>query len=116
MPDPNRSLTSRSLALAGHDWKGFVIFAYLQALDLLTTVAFLMSGVAEANPLVRFAIGIAPTPLLGLTLVKLLAIGLAFVCLIAGRAGLLRKANWCYALLILWNLVSLILGLHLAAR
>lgn len=98
------------------DWQGFLLFAYLQALDLLSTVAFLSSGVAEANPLVRVAIVLTPSPLMGLTLVKLTAVGLGYLCLISGRAKLLRRANWCYAMLIVWNLVSLLVGLHGAGR
>ena len=46
-----------------------VLFAYLQLLDLLTTVVFILHGVKEANPLVNFALTAAPTPLLGLLLV-----------------------------------------------
>jgi hypothetical protein len=53
-----------------------VIFSYFQFLDLLTTVIFLLHGVQEANPLVRFALRAAPSPLLGLLLIKVAALAL----------------------------------------
>jgi len=37
-------------------------YAYLQVLDFLTTVAFLLHGIREANPLVRMALLYAPHP------------------------------------------------------
>jgi hypothetical protein len=94
----------------------FLQFLYLQGLDLLTTVAFLMSGVSEANPFVRFAIQRAGDPLVGLVFVKAVALGLGMVCLGRGRVKLLQKANIFFALLVVWNLVSLILGLLTRAR
>ena len=48
-----------------------LIFSYLQILDLMSTVAFMMLGVREANPLVRFAFTLAHNPLAGLLMVKL---------------------------------------------
>lgn len=37
-------------------------YSYLQILDLMTTVAFLLHGVREGNPLVRLALQYAPIP------------------------------------------------------
>jgi hypothetical protein len=91
-------------------------FIYLQALDLLSTVAFLMSGVAEANPLIRFAMRTAGDPLVGLISIKATAFILAMTCLALGKVKLLQKANVFFALLVVWNLVSLILGLLMRAR
>jgi hypothetical protein len=88
-------------------------FCYLQALDLLTTVAFLLHGVREGNPFVRFAISAAPSPLLGLVAVKLVAIGLAFWCLRMGRDRLLGRMNLMFAMVVAWNLLALIAaGVH----
>jgi len=78
-------------------------------LDFLTTVAFLLNGVEEGNPLVRWAIVAAPSPLLGLFLVKLFAVGLGVYCWQTGKLRLLSKINVGFAALIAWNLVSLIL-------
>jgi len=85
-------------------------FSYLQILDLLTTVAFLVNGIKEANPLVRLALKFGPSPFGGLILVKLFAIGLGVYCWRMGRQRLLSRINFYFALLITWNLVALILG------
>jgi hypothetical protein len=94
----------------------FLQFIYLQGLDLLTTIAFLMSGVSEANPLVRFAIQKSGDPWVGLISVKLGAIALAMICLGRGRIRLLQRVNIFFALLVVWNLVCLVLGLVIRAR
>ncbi len=85
-------------------------FGYLQLLDLLTTVAFLATGVREANPVVRAALGAFPSPLAGLAAVKLAAVALAFYCHQTGRTRLLGRANLFFAALVAWNLLALILG------
>ena len=105
---PTQTLNSASAPRLGF---AFLTYAYLQALDLLTTIAFLISGVQEGNPVVRFAIESAGSPLQGLLLVKILALGLGLFCWAAGKAQLLRRANIAYAALIAWNLICLILGL-----
>lgn len=84
-------------------------YSYLQMLDFLTTVAFLLNGVEEGNPLVRWAIVAAPSPILGLLMVKMLAVGLGMYCWHTGKLRLLSKINVGFAVLIAWNLVSLIL-------
>ncbi len=43
-------------------------------------MAFLVQGVGEANPVVRWAIAIAPNAVTGLVIVKLFAIGFALIC------------------------------------
>ncbi len=83
-------------------------FSYLQLLDVLTTLAFLAGGTREANPLVRFALGIAPTPLSGLLAVKVLAIGLALYCWRTSRTRLLTLANLFFAFLVTWNLIAVL--------
>ena len=91
-------------------------FAYLQALDILTTMAFLMANVQEANPLVRVAIRVAGSPLAGLFAVKIGAIGLGGICWLQGRYKLLQRVNVFFAALVAWNLLCLILGLGLHFR
>ena len=85
-------------------------YSYLQMLDLMTTVAFLVHGVPEGNPLVRFALRYAPHPLGGLVAVKLLAMALGYYCWRYGRERLLTRMNILFALVVAWNLVALIVG------
>ena|SRR5579862_1317858 len=85
-------------------------FSYLQVLDFLTTVAFLLHGVREGNPVVRLALGTGANPLASLLAVKLLAIVLGFYCWYRGRRQLLLRINILFAILIAWNLVALILS------
>lgn len=90
----------------------FVQFAYLQALDLLSTVAFMLNGVGEANPMVRWTMIVSPNPLGGLVAVKVVALGLALWCLKMGKDRLLFKINLFFAALVAWNLVCLIVSSH----
>ena len=85
-------------------------YTYLQVLDFLTTVAFLLTGVQEGNPLVKWTLEIAPTPLSGLVMIKLVALGLGVYCLRMNKANLLAKINMMFALVVAWNMVALIVG------
>src|SRR5579885_3626018 len=85
-------------------------YSYLQVLDFLTTIAFLLHGVKEGNPLVRFFLSASANPINGLLMVKLLAVLLGLYCWRMGRTRLLTRMNWLFALLVAWNLVALILG------
>jgi hypothetical protein len=79
-------------------------------LDFLTTLAFLLNGVGEANPLVNAALTISPAPWVGLALVKVLALVVGFTCWRLGRYRLLARANAFFAALVAWNLLALILA------
>ena len=85
-------------------------FSYLQVLDFLTTIAFLLNGVREGNPLVQLALHYGPTPLTGLFLVKLGAIGLGVYCWRFGRQKLLGRVNIMFAVVVVWNIGALIAG------
>lgn len=85
-------------------------FSYLQILDFLTTIAFMINGVKEANPLVRFAVKVSPSPISGLLAVKVLAVLLGIYCWRMGRDRLLSRINVVFAFVIAWNLVALIIG------
>lgn len=85
-------------------------YSYLQVLDFLTTIAFLLQGVREGNPLVRFFVETSGNPLNGLLLVKFLAVLLGIYCWRMGRGKLLQRINILFAVLVAWNLVALILG------
>jgi hypothetical protein len=91
-------------------------YSYLQVLDFMTTVAFLLHGIHEGNPLVRVALKFSPNPIGGLLLVKVLAVALGFYCWRGGRERLLTKINILFAIVVAWNMVALIVGsanLHL---
>ena len=85
-----------------------VLFTYLQFLDLLTTLVFILHGVQEGNPLVKFALVAAPSPLMGLLLVKAAALALGICCSVQGRQRLLTRMNVFFAVLVSWNLVAMI--------
>ncbi|MBZ5604337.1 MAG: DUF5658 family protein [Acidobacteriia bacterium] len=85
-------------------------YSYLQILDFMTTIAFLMHGIREGNPLVRLALQYAPHPLGGLLLIKLAAIALGIYCWRGGRDKLLVRMNVLFAVVVAWNLVALIIG------
>lgn len=107
VPIPARSRDASNLS-------ALIVFGYMQALDILSTVAFLLGGVEEANPVVRGAMQMAGNPLFGLAAIKAIGLVLGFYCWRTSRIGLLRKANVFYAVLVAYNLCCLILGL--AAR
>lgn len=85
-------------------------FVYLQLLDVLTTVAFLLNGVAESNPVVRWAMEAAPNPFSGLILIKVAALALGAYCMLSARQQLLKKVNIFFAGLVAYNLLALILA------
>jgi hypothetical protein len=85
-------------------------YSYLQMLDFMTTMVFLLNGIQEGNPLVRYAIRYGPTPITGLFLVKFAAIGLGIYCWRFGREKLLGRINILFAGVVTWNLAALIVG------
>ena len=87
-----------------------LLFSYLQILDAMSTIAFLMLGIHEANPLVRFALSIGLGPIAGLALVKIAAVLIGVYCGVKGRERLLFRANLMFALLVAWNLFAVIIG------
>ena len=86
-------------------------YSYLQMLDFMTTLAFLLNGVGEANPVVRFALQYTHSPVGGLLAVKLVALALGLYCWRAGRQRLLGRMNVLFAVLVAWNLLALISNL-----
>jgi hypothetical protein len=85
-------------------------YSYLQVLDFLTTIAFLLHGIEEGNPLVRYFVTATSNPIGGLLMVKILAVLLGLYCWRMGRAKLLARINILFAVLVAWNLVALIVG------
>ncbi|MEO8659150.1 MAG: DUF5658 family protein, partial [Bryobacteraceae bacterium] len=87
-----------------------VRYSYLQLLDLLTTVAFLLYGVREGNPVVRSAMQITGSPLAGVLIIKLMALGIGVFCWRTQRFRVLSRVNIFYAVVIAWNLCALLLA------
>ena len=85
-------------------------YSYLQILDFMTTIAFLMNGVREGNPVVRWALQNFSHPLGGLLAVKFAAVLLGIYCWRRGKDRLLTRINVLFALVVAWDLVALILG------
>jgi hypothetical protein len=83
-------------------------FGYLQLLDFLTTVACLLHGIQESNPLVIALMRLAGSPGAGLAVSKLLAFGLAFYAWRKARIRLLWIINLFYSAVVVWNLVAMI--------
>jgi hypothetical protein len=91
-------------------------FSFLQILDFLTTVAFLVNGIGEANPLVVALMRWGSNPLAGLGLAKTIAVAMAVFCWRANRQRLLGRANLFFAFVVVWNLTALIAGTARLAR
>ena len=87
-----------------------VQYSYLQVLDFVSTIAFLAYGVQEANPLVRWLMTASSSPVTGLLVVKLAAVGLGIAAWRMNRRRLLARANIFFAVVVVWNLVALALG------
>jgi Na+/alanine symporter len=85
-------------------------FVYLQLLDILTTLAFLMQGVAEGNPFVRWMLSLGENPIQSLIIVKSIAVVLAAYCVVRSRHRVLRIANIFFAILVAYNLIAIILA------
>jgi hypothetical protein len=103
--NPHAGLTAAS---AARNYSPLVQFSYLQLLDLLTTAAFLAAGVREANPLVRVAMAVAPSPFGALLALKMFTLAAAAFCARSGRARVLVRMNVLFAALVVWNLIALL--------
>ncbi|HWC99415.1 MAG TPA: DUF5658 family protein [Candidatus Sulfopaludibacter sp.] len=78
------------------------IFVYLQLLDLLTTLIGFKLGAGEASPFIRILMHAGPAT--GVILSKLLALGLAGLCVYTKKFHLIKWATYWYGLLVVWNL------------
>jgi hypothetical protein len=84
-----------------------LLFIALQFCDALTTLVFLRHGVAEANPLIRFALRLSTSPALPLLAVKAAGCGLAYFAWRSHRRRLLCRVNCFFAACVAWNLVAI---------
>jgi hypothetical protein len=85
-------------------------FAYLQLLDVLTTLLCMAHQGQETNPLVKLLMHSAGSPMGGLLVTKLLAVGIALYCWRRARAKLLWGVNLFYSAVVVWNLVALLVS------
>jgi len=82
------------------------VFLYLQVLDVLSTLIGFSLGNGEASPIVRLMIRWGP--LNGLIVSKIVAVGVAAVCLMLRRRKLILWINYWYAAVVAWNLYTTI--------
>ncbi len=99
---PAAELSTRMRAITGE----LLLFLYLQALDLLTTLVGLRAGAAEASPFIRTLMHVGPT--FGVFASKLISLALGGICLCTKRRHLIRWINYWFAALILWNLLVIL--------
>ncbi len=77
-------------------------FAYLQLLDVLTTLVGMRFGAQEASPFIRVLMH--GGPMTGLVFSKIVAFAIAGACIWARRVRVIDWINYWYAALVIWNL------------
>ena len=82
------------------------LFLYLQVLDLLTTLVGFRFGLQEASPFIRGLMHFGPAA--GVLLSKLVAVGLAGLCIWLEKFRLLRLVCYWFAGLVTWNLCAML--------
>jgi len=82
------------------------VFLYLQVLDFLTTLVGFKLGISEASPFVRSLLHFGPS--IAVAASKIVAIGLAGLCVGLNKSYLVRWINYWYAALIIWNLCNIL--------
>lgn len=85
----------------------FRVFAYLQLLDVLTTLLGFRLGAQEASPVVRLLTDMHP--LAGLAISKAAAFLLLALCYWTGRFRVISWINHWFAVLVVWNVCVLLL-------
>lgn len=86
-------------------------FAYLQVLDLLTTLVGFRIGAEEASPFGRLLFALHFSPVVALACIKAAAVVLAALCLWRKRQRVIRWVNYWYAGLVIWNLGVILVSL-----
>jgi hypothetical protein len=84
------------------------VFLYLQVLDLLTTLVGFKLGISEASPFIRSLLHFGPS--FAVAASKIVAVGLAGLCVFLNRAYLVRWINYWYAALVIWNLCNILVA------
>ncbi len=84
------------------------LFIYLQILDFLTTLVALKLGLDEASPFIRMLLRWGPW--IAVATSKFIAIGLAGASIALNRQHLVRKINYWYASVVVWNLFNILVA------
>jgi hypothetical protein len=87
--------------------QAFVLFLFLQAMDVLTTILGLRLGAGEGSTFIRRLLPFGP--LTALLISKFFSVILISAAIAFGRERLLRWINRWYAVLVTWNLVMIYL-------
>ena len=83
--------------------RAFVLFLFLQALDVLTTMIGLQLGAQEGSVFVKRLFNFGPFA--GLLVSKAISIVLVTAVVAFGRERLMLRLNQWYAVLVTWNLI-----------
>ena len=84
------------------------VFMYFQLVDLLSTLLGLKLGLGELSPFIRVFLRFGPV--IAVLCSKLIALLLCGICLWLNKYPLLRKINYLYAAVLVWNLSLLLLA------
>ncbi len=90
------------------------LFLYLQVLDLLTTLVGFRFGAAEASPFIGWLMQWGPA--VGVAASKVIALGIASVCLWTGKRRVIHWISYWYAGLVIWNLIIILVHAAGAVR
>jgi Domain of unknown function (DUF5658) len=82
-----------------------IVFIALQCMDLLTTLAAFSQGGVELNPIVR---SLMPWTGRGVAVLVSKAIVISLVLLLNRRNRILRFANVLYAMVVAWNVATVL--------
>jgi hypothetical protein len=82
------------------------LFIYLQLLDLLTTLVGFKLGAGEASPFIRVLMHAGPV--WGVTLSKVVALGLGALCVYTNKTHVIRWITYWYCGLVVWNLMVML--------
>ena len=83
------------------------VFVLLQVLDLVTTLAGLRLGGAELNPFITSLMQITE-PAIGLIVAKMVAFGMGGFFIWKHQTRLIRRINYVFAVLVVWNAANII--------
>jgi hypothetical protein len=97
-----------AVSIANKDVQWYLkVFMYFQIVDLLTTLLGLKLGLDELSPFIRVFLRFGPV--IAVIASKLVALLLCGLCLWLNKSHLIRKINYLYAAVLVWNLGLLLL-------
>ena len=86
------------------------IFAFMQLLDVMTTLIGFRLGASEASPFIHSFLSYGPLP--ALLIAKAIAFGIGAACIVLRRAHIIGYINYWFAALTAWNLAVILRILH----